>query len=263
MQTRRLPFVLLALLGALTGVGCAGRPPHRYFQPTADQIGPQPNSYGEVVVPRHGLIAVQGDDFAYGLARGRSRRVINGADQGQAAITISETLRRALRGVRVENRGFPGDTAAASVVRWAQAAPADLTILSFSYGDAAAHTDMDVFRRVVAEIIHADQARGGSVLAVLPPPSADPLRNGVEGDYRGALRDVAKAHGVEVFDAYDAEQRLKIPRFRTTAQSAAIYQGAAADMALYIKVVDATSPQTGQSGSGESPTVRASPASPS
>ncbi len=263
MHIRRMPVATLALLITFAFVGCAGRPPHRYFQPTADQIGPEPNSYGEVVVPRRGLIVVQGDDFAYGLARGRSRHVINGADQGQAAITISEALRRVLKGVTVENRGFPGDTAASSVQRWAGATSADLAILSFSYGDAAAHTDMDEFRRVVAEIIRTDQARGESLLAILPPPSADALRNGVEGGYRDAFRDVAKAHGVVVFDAYDAQQRLKLPRLRTTAQSAAIYQGAAADMALYIKVVDAAAPQTGHPGSGDSRTVRDSAASPS
>ncbi len=263
MPPRRSPFAALTLLGVFAVVGCAGRPPHRYFQPTADQIGPNLNSYGEAVVPRHGLIVVQGDDFAYGLARGRSRHVINGADEGQAAITISQTLRRALNGVKVENRGYPGDTVASSALRWANAPPANLTILSFSYGDEAAHTGLAEFRQAVSEMIQADQAHGGAVFAVLPPPSADLLRNGTQGAYRETFRAVATEHAVQVFDAFAAMQRLKIPGVKTTAQPAGVYQGVAADMVLYIKVVNAPAPQTGQSGSGGSLTVRDSAANPS
>ncbi len=260
-MTRRPPPYLLGLVLLSALAGCVHGAPHRYFQPTAAQIGPNPNSYGEVVIPRHGLVAVQGDDFAYGLARGRSRYRINGADEGQARITLSETLRHVLKGVRVENRGFPGDTVASSALRWADAAPADLTILSFSYGDAAAHTDMDEFRREVAAVVRADRARGGAVFAILPPPSSDLLRNREEGDYRDNFRNVARDEGAVVFDAYDAQQRLRMARVETTAQPAAIYQGAAADMAAYVKVVDAPPPQAGQAGSADSRTVRVSPAS--
>ena len=268
MQTRRAPLATLApvgaLLAALAVAGCAGGPEHRYFQPTADQIGPNLNSYGEAVVPRHGLIVVQGDDFAYGLARGRSRHLINGAPEGQASITISQALRKVLKGVRVENRGYPGDTVAMSTLRWSGAAPADLTILTFTYGDAAASTDLDDFKGGVAALIQAARAHGGAVFLVVPPPSRDELRDHSQGEYRDAARSVAQSAGVQVFDAFAAMDRLKVQKVKTVAQPTAIYQGVAADMSAYIKVVTpvaAEPEQTGQAGSGDSRTVRVSPAS--
>ncbi len=258
MQTRRLPFAALALLGLLAATGCAGRPVHRYFQPTADQIGPNLNSYGEAVVPRHGLIVVQGDDFAYGLARGRSRHAINGAEEGQSAITISQALRKAVHGVQVENRGFPGDTVEASAARWAALSPGDLLVLSYGFGDQHAHTPIPAFDDALTRMIAAAHARGAAVFVVLPPPSSDPLIDSDLSAYRAALNGVAHQAGLLIFDASAAMNRIKAPPLKHPAQSAAVYQAVAADMVAYIKVV---SPQTGQAGSGDSRTVRVSPAS--
>lgn len=257
----RQPPSLLGLVLLAGLAGCAHRAPHRYFQPTAAQIGPEPNSYGEAVIPRHGLVAVQGDDFAYGLAQGRSRYRINGAGEGQARITISETLRRAVKGVTIENRGFPGDTAAASAVRWADAAPADLTILSLGLGDAAAETDLGEFGQEFRAIVRADLAHG-AVFVVIPPPSADPLQDSREGPYRGIAAAIGREEGAVVFDSFTSINRIKLPKSKTDAQPAAAYQAVAADMAPYIRVVDgAASPQAGQEGSGPTRTVRDSPAS--
>src|ERR1700761_9585053 len=108
-------LALPILLVSLTACALFRQPSTgRYFQPTADQIGSNFNSYGEAVLPEHGLIVVQGDDLAYGVARHPTRNRINDAGVGQASITISQGLRRVLRSsrVRIENRGFPGDTLA-------------------------------------------------------------------------------------------------------------------------------------------------------
>src|SRR5579875_3089926 len=86
----------LAAAALMVMAACAGPPAHRYFRPTSDEVDAGPNTYGQAVVPRHGLIVVQGDDLAYGRAIGRSRKVINDAPSGQASVTISETLRRAI-----------------------------------------------------------------------------------------------------------------------------------------------------------------------
>ncbi len=264
MQTLRLSFAALALLASLASAGCAGRPAHRYFQPTPNQIGPEPNSYGEAVVPRHGLIVVQGDDLAYGLARGRSRHIINSAETGQSSVTISQTLRRALKDVRVENRGYPGDTVESSSARWRGLSPGNLLILCFGTGDLRASTPTGDFKSQLAALIAAAHAEGAAVFVVQPPGSADPIFNDAVNGYRDRAADAARENGALVFDTAAAMSRLKAPRVKGVAQPAAYYQAVAADMIAYIKVAAETSgasPQVGQTGSADSRTVRVSPAS--
>ena len=262
MTPSRRSAAALALAGAAALSGCAHPSAHRYFQPTAEEVGPYPNSFSQAVIPHGGRIVVQGDELAYGLAAGRNRRRINGADQGQAPITISETLRRAVRGVQVDNLGYPGDTVAQSAVRWADAPPADLAILAFGFGDARAHTTQADFTIALEAYVREKQAHGATVFIVIPPALADTLRNQAVEPYRGAARIVASRTGAVVFDANAALVRLKLRNSKTYAQSPAEYQGVGADIVPYVKIV-ATSPQTAHSGSGDSLTVRDSPASPS
>ncbi len=266
MQTRRPCLAALTLTAALTSFGCADRPPHRYFQPTANQIGPELNSYGEAVVPRHGLIVVQGDDLAYGLARRRSRHAINGAQEGQASITISQTLRRALKGVDVQNRGYPGDTVQSSAARWRGLPPGDLLILCYGTGDLRANTPTSDFKAQLGAMISSAHAQGAAVFVVQPPGSADPIFDDAVNGYRDRAADAARDNGALVFDTTQAISRLKAPRVKGVAQPAAYYQAVAADMVAYIKVVAGparATPQTGQAGSADSRPVRVSPASPS
>ena len=230
MRSRRSPLVLASILALQLLGGCAHREV-RYFQPSASQIGPDPNSYGEVVVPLHGLIAVQGDGLAYGLARGRSRHEINGADRGQSSQTISQVLRRAIRGVEVENRGYPGDTLAQSKVRWSDSRRANLLILCFGFGDAAAHTPIDAFKSDLAQLIRAMRAQGTAVFVVTPPQLSDPLQD------VDAASDVGQQEGAQVFYATASVHRLSRPAGKTIAQPAEVYQAIAGDMAPYIKVV--------------------------
>jgi lysophospholipase L1-like esterase len=258
-MTRRRPTLALALLIGLAG--CAHAPGHRYFQPSAAQMGPEPNSYGEAVIPRHGLVVVQGDDFAYGLARGRSRYRINDAAEGQSSITLSETLRRAVKGVKVENRGFPGDTAAASAERWAAAPRADLVVLCLGYGDAAAQTPLDDFKDTLRDLIADLHASGAAVFVVTPPTTTDLLAESVLGPYRDAAEGVGAATGAVVFKANDSMSRIHLRPTKGVAQLPAVYQAVAADIGPYVKVVDAPSPQAGQAGSADSRTVRVSAAS--
>ena len=261
MRFRPKAVLLAPLAAALALTGCAAsHPPARYFQPTADQMGPEPNSYGEVVIPRHGLVVVQGDDMAYGLASGRSRYRINEASQGQSAITVSETLRRAVKGVRIENRGFPGDTVDLSAHRWADAPRADLAILCFGFGDAKAATSFQAYSDALRTMIEDLHARGTAVFVVTPPSLSDALADGGVSAYRQADETIGRATGAVVFRTDDAMARIKAAHVRTVAQAPAVYQAVAADMSAYIKVLDAPSPQVGQAGSGDRRTVRVSPA---
>ena len=239
MNLRR-PCAACAVLVATVLAGCAR--PHRYFQPTPDQIGPLPNSYGEVVAPRRGLIAVQGDELAYGLARGRSQRRINGADQGQGPLTISEALRKVIRGMKVENRGFPGDTVAASAARWAGAPRADLLILAYGFGDEQAHTPLDTYVNGLSSMVQTALQSGEAVFVIVPPDAADPLLQSDLRPYQDGDRAVAAAPGATVFETDAAIIRLKAPLSKSFAQTPAVYQAVAADMAPYIKVVAPPAP---------------------
>lgn len=260
-MTLRRPTLALALLTGLAA--CAHAPgPSRYFQPNAAQIGPEPNSYGQAVIPRHGLVVVQGDDFAYGLVRGRSRYRINDAGEGQARITVSETLRRAVKGVRIDNRGFPGDTAAASAERWASGPRPDLAILCFGYGDAALQTPLEDFQNALRDLIAEYHAEGAAVFVVTPPSTTDLLAESVLAPYRSAAEQIGVATGAVVFRANDSMARIRVKPIKGVAQTTAVYQAVAADISPYVKVVDAPpSPQVGQAGSGPSRTVRVSAAS--
>ena len=246
MRSRRSSLALGTLLSLqlLAFGGCAHREV-RYFQPSADQIGPDTNSYGEVVLPLHGLIAVQGDQLAYGSARGRTRHRINEAPSGQSGLTVSQVLRKAIRGVEVENRGYPDDTLAQSTARWSGSRAPNLLILCLGFGDASAHTPLDAFGVAFAKAIRAARTQGAAVFVVIPPQLSDPLENHELQDYRNAESTVAAQEGATVFNAAASMQRLARAPVRTAAQPAEVYQAIAADMAPYIKVVTATSASSG------------------
>jgi hypothetical protein len=265
LRSRSLRAVATAALAASLAGCIAAQPTHRYFQPDASEVGPAANSFGEAVAPRHGLIVVQGDELAYGLARGRSKHDINGAHAGQAATTISDALREVFgRKVEVENRGFPGDTVAASTARWAARPPGALLILAYGYGDMAAHTAPDAFRTALQALIRDAQAKGATVFVVLPPNFSDALMNSELAPYRAVASDLAQHQGAEMFDAASSMSRIGVAPWKAVAQRPSVYAAIAGDMAPYIKVLPASGqapPQTGQAGSGDRPTVRATPAS--
>jgi hypothetical protein len=240
MKLRRAAL-LIPLLPLLLTAACAERAnvPSRYFQPTAAQIGPEPNSYGEAVLPDHGLIAVQGDDLAYGVARRPTRNRINEADQGQAATTISQGLRQALgaRRVTVENRGFPGDTVAASAQRWAGAPRPDLLILAFGFGDMQAHTQVGPFAEGLRKLIHDARAQGTAVFIVTPPGVSDKLTNANLAPYLSVAANVAAEQDVELFAASTSMATAKEAPSKGIPQSARTYAVIAGSMVPYIKLV--------------------------
>ena len=239
-MTPRAAFPPL-LLTCLTLFACAHAPPKPspYFQPTAAQLGPELNSYGEAVAPRDALIVVQGDDLAYGAGLRSDRNRINGADEGQVAMTISRSLRRVLgRGqVQVENRGFPGDTVARSAQRWADAPAPKLLVLALGYGDMKAHTQITPFAEALSSMIRRAHGQGAAVFLVSPPASSDVLFESNLAPYRGTAEAVARQEGAEVFSAAASMGSAKESPVKSVGQSPRTYELIAGSMVPYIKLV--------------------------
>jgi GDSL-like Lipase/Acylhydrolase family len=238
MKLRLLALPLM--LVSLTACALIHQPQTtHYFRPTPDQIGPEFNSYGEAVLPEHGLIVVQGDELAYGVGRHPTRNRINGADVGQASITISQSLRKVLgsKRVRIENRGFPGDTIADSGTRWGDAAPGDLLILAYGFGDLQAHTPGPAFRDQLRAMIRKAHASKAAVFVITPPDVTDPLVNNRLAVYRLTAAAVAEQEGAELFPATAAMTKAKEPLSKGPPQTARTYEIIAASMVPYIKFV--------------------------
>ena len=243
MKLRLLALPVLLSLLAACAHGSSPTQTGRYFQPTADQIGPQPNSYGEAVVPEHGLIVVQGDDLAYGVAPHPTRNRINDADVGQASLTISQDLRKVLgaKRVQVENRGFPGDSIADSEQRWAGMPAGNLLILAYGFGDLKAHTQAGDFAEKLRAMIRKAHAQGATVFIVTPPNVTDKLMDANLATYRIYAASIGEQEGVEVFSAAAAMTTAKEAPTKGAPQIARTYEAIAAAMIPYIKLVG---PQT-------------------
>jgi lysophospholipase L1-like esterase len=243
MKPRRSALPKLSLLAALTAAilaACAHEPaPARFFRPTPEQIGPEFNSYGEAVLPEQGLIVVQGDDLAYGVAVHPTRHRINDAEVGQASRTISQSLRHVLgdNHVRVENRGFPDDTVTDSAKRWQGLEPGDLMVLAYGFGDLKAKTKPAEFAENLRAQIRAAHARGAAVFVVSPPSVADPQVELKLSAYRWWAETVAGQEGAESFSAVAAMAAAKEQPAKGAPQNAKTYETIAAAMVPYIKLV--------------------------
>lgn len=239
MKLRLYALLTLSLLA--TGLtACAhSQKPARFFQPSAAQIGPEFNSYGEAVLPEQGLIVVQGDDMAYGVGVHPTRHRINDAEVGQASLTISQSLRHVLgdNRVRVENRGFPDDTVAESAQRWTGLEPGDLLVLAYGFGDMKAKTVPAAFADELRAMIRAAHARGAPVFVVSPPLLADPLMEAKLAPYRWWAETVAGQEGAELFLAVAAMTAAKEKPAKGAPQTSKTYQTIASSMIPYIKLV--------------------------
>ena len=135
-----LPLVLPPIL-ALVLAGCALPKTAAYFHPSAADMGPSLDNYGEAIVPVHGLIVLQGDDFIYGSAeRTRGRDPINGSQAPRGPVSLSEAMRTVLHGVQIENHGYAGDSIVDGFERWGGSPKGDLLVLSYGFGDVRAQT---------------------------------------------------------------------------------------------------------------------------
>jgi lysophospholipase L1-like esterase len=231
--------MLAVMAGTLAACAHSGPTTSRYFAPQPDQIGPEFNNYGEAVLPEQGLIVVQGDDLAYGVGLHPTRHRINDADVGQASLTISQSLRHVLgdNRVRVENRGFPGDTVADSAKRWEGLEPGDLLVLAYGFGDMKAKTKVEVFGEELRAMIRAAHARGVAVFVVTPPAVADPAVEAKLAAYRWMADYAAGQEGAESFSTVAAMTAAKEHPAKGAPQNAKTYRTIAAAMLPYIRLV--------------------------
>ncbi len=261
-QRARNVVLSLALLPSLAIAGCGLPKTGAYFHPAIADAGPSLDNYGEAIVPTRGLIVVQGDDLIYGTAAKRGRPPINGAAAPRQALTITESMRQVLRGVEIDNFGYPGDSIVDGFERWAGRPKGDLVIFCYGLGDLRAKTPPATYEQTLRLMVRRAHASGAAVFVLVWPSLSDvKLSRGIE-PYRVAARKAGVEEGAEVFESYQALDRAYIPAPKSPDLTPQLLRVIAGDMAAYIKVVAPSvrpaSPQTGQAGSGPTATVRTS-----
>lgn len=229
---RLLAFVpAAALLAACAPLRTSSFPP-----PSADEIGPKLDNYGEAVLPPNGLVVLEGDDLAYGADPKAGRAAQGGAPPRQSSASIGRTLQKVLgRRVKVETRASPGETISKGEARSADAPQGNLVILSYGYGDALAHTPAEVFGAALRQMIQAAHAQGAAVFLLVYPQLKDPTLNGEIEPYRAQMRQIGPETGAEVFEAAQDMTRVGAPPDGVALQPKA-YQAIAGGMIPYIRI---------------------------
>lgn len=162
-----------------------------------------------VALPREGLIVCQGDSLTYGtdFTRTGTREGINGSRDPRSALPFPEALETALRvrgcAVRVENRGYGGDTAREGFERWRERRGGPLTILLYGSNDVLRLLAGPGWLRRYAAALTAlvrRARRDGQVLVLGLPPVRFPTYRARFRAANAVLREVARAEGVPTLD---------------------------------------------------------------
>ncbi len=236
MRPSILPRVLvLTVLAA--GLGGCSLNQGSFSPPTAAEVGPVLDNYGEAVIPDHGVIVVQGDDLVYGVSPRSRRPGLNGSTVPRTESTITETLRRVLRRAVVVNRGYPGDSARDGALRWAGEPVGNLLILSYGFGDALSKTPVNAYADALTNMVQRAHAQGAAVFLIPSPPVADPKLNAAVEPYRVALRAVGAQQDAEVFEPQAQLTLFKTPLAKGVAQTPEVYRAIAGGLVPYIRIV--------------------------
>lgn len=252
----------LYLFSPLAIAGCGLPRTAAYFHPSAADMGPTLDNYGEAIVPTHGLIVVQGDDLVYGVAAKRGRPPINGAPAPRQALTLTEVMRQTLHGVEIANLGYPGDSIVDGFERWAGRPRGELAIFCYGLGDVRAKTPAATYEQTLRLMVRRAHAAGAAVFLINWPGLGDLKLDHALDPYRIATRTVGAQEHAEVFEAYDDLQRAHVAPPKSPDLTPEVLRLIAGDLVAYIKIVAPAapppSPQTGQAGSGPTATVRTS-----
>ena len=152
--------------------------------------------------------ACYGDSLTYGQDESSDGQAtqINGSSITRSRYPYPESLDTALgyMGVSrtVTNRGYPGDTSADGLTRWASASPTDVAILMYGTNDGKTRAvPLDTYRRNMAKMIERELAKGAVVILMSPPQVSDEATNENIKPYSAVLRDLAHEYDLIYIDA--------------------------------------------------------------
>lgn len=160
-------------------------------------------------------IACYGDSLTYGQDTSATggQPPINGATQGRSPKPYPEMLGTSLSTIgitaTIRNRGYPGDTSADGLTRWATDIASDVAIIMYGTNDAinaggTGLVSVDDFRKNIVTMIEREAAKGAAVILMSPPNVAERIKNAQIAPYRAQVRLLAEAYGLPFIDA--AEQ---------------------------------------------------------
>jgi lysophospholipase L1-like esterase len=174
----------------------------------------------ETVTIRPGaLLAFEGDSLTYGLARpwGANRPPINGSAARRSVTPFPEEVGKMLgSGVRIANRGVPGDRTLEGLFRWSRVDRAEAVIIMYGTNDAAfrdgsKELSPDVYGSLLEALVRRRLYEGSSVILMMPPPMSEPASTAKIDGYREMVAKVGSRTGVLVLDAASPLQKLRVP----------------------------------------------------
>lgn len=204
-----------------------------------------------VILPASAVISAEGDSLTYGQDTASAERKpgINGAPQTRSTAPYPETLAQLL-GVRVINRGFPGDQTVQGLKRWSTVEEKpDLAILMYGtndWGNFGGYQEgpvpLSTYKTNLLMLIKRRLGQGARVIVLSPPP-VDVKRVGANGkalaplaDYVAASREVAARTGVLWVDLQGVLGSVELPYTDGLHFTAALNRAVAAQIAKLIDV---------------------------
>ncbi|ELE9731691.1 hypothetical protein RM401_000625 [Enterobacter kobei] len=157
-------------------------------------------------------IACYGDSLTYGqdTSSTGTGSPINGATQSRSPNPYPESLATSLTTIgfsaTVINRGYPGDTSADGLARWASASATDVSIIMYGTNDAMNYggtglVSVDDFRKNISSMIERERAKGAVVILMSPPNVAERIANAKIAPYRAQMEYLAKAYSIPYIDS--------------------------------------------------------------
>ena len=158
-----------------------------------------------VVVPRGGIIVCEGDSLTYGYVAtspfGGGGQSYN-QDPGAYPVVLQQRLGG---GVKVLNRGVPGDTARLGLDRWQDVGSGDLAIIMYGDNDAGVRgqpaVSVAAYGVVLEALVRRRMNDGARVILLAPPPPSSRRSADQLGPYRDMVVVVGRRTGAPVLDA--------------------------------------------------------------